>query len=339
MPTFHDINSNQFTDLTSPTGEEKIQISDTNRVALKNIAKLFTQEQIGAAVELAEAEDLGGGSSGTPLFDNLSTKNINDICEVLLYLVGVRKGWASGEESGLAWRMLVGDVIWHLRLGESTFPGVGIIYRTTDQPNKTYWLVIVDETLYSLSLNEDIFPNMDGGPVGTRDLLDFDQLEPTVNFAYSFKDEPVKVTSEYTEQSSNRIEAVDVTIAPGSVTELSSALQTVKYTVKFAQQSSTGIDWKDMSYQPATLITPGYCTVTFDAQSNTTDIYRVFYDQDSPSEELIQHRAYTVSGAIGEDRRIYTVRAIKHGTADTRVNLYISWKYYADDLYTYPPLE
>lgn len=339
MPTFHDINSGQFTDLMSPTGEEKIQISDAKRVALKNIAKLFIKEQIGAAVGLVDAADLGGGGSGTPLCNNLSTKNIDEICELLLYLVGVRKGWTSGEESGLAWRMLVGKVIWHLRLGQGTFPGVGIIYRISDQPNKTYWLIIVDETLYQLSLNEDIFPNMDGGPVGTYELLDFDQLEPTVDFAYSFKDEPVKVTSEYTLKDNGNTAAVDVIITPGSVTELKSSISSVKYTVKFAQQSSTGIDWKDMSYQPATLITPGYCTVTFDAQSNTTDIYRIFYDQDSPSEELIHHRAYTVSGAVGEDRRIYTIRAIRHTTADSRVNLYISWKYYADDLYTYPPLE
>lgn len=338
MPTFHDINSSQFTDLTSPTGEEKIQISDTNRVALKNIAKLFTQEQIGAAVELAYSNDMGGGGSGTPLFDNLSTKNINDICEVLLYLVGVRKGWASGEESGLAWRMLVGKVIWQLKLGEGDFHGVGIIYRIEDQPNKTYWLVIVDETLYQLSLNEDIFPNMDGGPVGTYELLDFDQLEPTVEFAYSFKDEPVKVTSEYTVKDSGSTEAVDVTVTPGSVTELTSSLQTVKYTVKFAPQSSTGIDWKDMSYQPATIITPGYCTVIFDEQGDTTDIFRIFYDQDSPSQKLMNHRSDTVDVESGTDRRVYTIRAIKDGTTE-KANLFISWKYYADGNYTYPPLE
>lgn len=338
MPTFHDINSNQFTDLTSPTGEEKIQISDTNRVALKNIAKLFTQEQIGAAVELAEAGDFGGGGSGTPLFDNLSTKNINDICEVLLYLVGVRKGWTSGEESGLAWRMLVGKVIWQLKLGEGLFPGVGIIYRVTDQPNKTYWLVIVDETLYSLSLNEDIFPNMDGGPVGTRDLLDFDQLEPTVDFAYSFKDEPVKVTSEYTLKPVSDMGISNIIITPGSVTEAMSMGNSVQILVKFAQQSSTGIDWKDMSYQPATLITRGDAVVTFDEESNTTDISRIFYDADSPSEELMSHRADTVNSSSGADRRIYTIRAVKDGTTE-KANLFISWKYYADGFYTYPPLE
>ena len=307
-------------------------------MALKNIAKLFTQEQIGVAVELADADDMGGGGSGTPLFDNLPTKNINDICEVLLYLVGVRKGWASGEESGLSWRMLIGNVIWHLRLGESIFPGVGIIYRIADQPNKTYWLVIVDETLYSLSLNEDIFPNMDGGPVGTYDLLDFDTLEPTVEFAYSFKDKPVKVTSEYTLEDYGQAANIDVTITPGSVIEVTSSSQDTVFTVKYKPQSNTGIDWKDMSYQPATIITPGHCTVVFDEQSNTTDIYRIFYDADSPSQKLMNHRSTTVQENSGAERRIYTIRPIKNGTTD-KCNLFVSWKYYADGVYTYPPLE
>lgn len=337
MPTFHDINSSQFTDLTSPTGEEKIQISDTNRVALKNIAKLFTQEQIGATVELAEALDAGGGGSGTPLFDNLSTKNISDICELLLYLVGVRKGWASGEESGLAWRMLVGDVIWHLRLGGSTFPGVGIIYRTEDQSNKTYWLVIVDETLYSLSLNEDIFPNMDGGPVGTRDLLDFDTLEPTVEFAYSFKDEPVKVTSEYQLFNNGAIETALATVTPGSVTDVIGTAHPLKVIVSFISSSVSNIDWKDMSYQPATVITPGDAVVTFN-KSAATEIFNIFYDADSPSEELMNHRTNTITEMGGACKRIYTIRAVKNGETE-QVNLFISWKYYADDLYTYPPLE
>lgn len=338
MPTFHDINGDQFTDLTSPTGEEKIQISDTQRVALKNVAKLFTQEPIGAAVELADAGDMGGGGSGTPLFNNLSTKNINDICEVLLYLVGVRKGWASGEESGLSWRMLVGDVIWQLKLGEGDFHGIGIIYRRSSQSDKTYWLVIVDETLYHLSLNEDIFPNMDGGPVGTYDLLDFDQLEPTIDFAYSFKDKPIKATSEYKLHNGGSIETVDVTITPGSVTEVTSSVRNINITVKFSPQSISGIDWKDMSYQPATLITPGYGTVVFEEQGDTTDIYRIFYDADSPSQKLMNHRSDTVQENSGAERRIYTIRPIKDGTTE-KCNLFISWKYYADGSYTYPPLE
>lgn len=337
MPTFHDINGNQFTDLTSPTGDEKIQISATQRVALKNIAKLFIEEQLGSTIELADAKDIGD-SGVTPLVNDLSTKSIDDICKLLLYLVGVRTGWATGEHSGLAWRMLVGNVIWHLRLGENTFPGVGIIYRISDQPDKTYWLIIVDKTLYHLSLNEDIFPNMDGGPVGTYELLDFDTLEPTVDFAYSFKDTPVKATSEYTLSNQGSIETVYVQATPGSVTELYSATQRVHFIVKFLPQTISKIDWKDVSYQPATIITPGYATVTFDAQGDTEGISRIFYDADSPSEELMNHRTDTVEGESGFERRVYTIRAIKDGTTE-KCNLFISWKYYADDLYSYPPLE
>lgn len=147
----------------------------------------------------------------------------------------------------------------------------------------------------------------------------------------------VKFT-EYSFKNTSTINDFHVLITPGSVTEMTSSLQTVRFTIEFAQQSSTGIDWKDTTYQPATLITPGYANVVFDERSNTTDISMIFYDADSPSEELMNHRTDTVQGNSGFERRIYTIRPIKNGTTN-KCNLFISWKYYADGLYTYPPLE
>lgn len=145
-------------------------------------------------------------------------------------------------------------------------------------------------------------------------------------------------SSQYTLKDTGIGETNDVIITPGSVTELYSSTTTVEYMVKFAKQSSTGIDWKDMSYPPAILITPGHAIIVFDANDNLTEIGHVFVDVDSPSEDLMNHRSDTVDVESGVDRRVYTIRAIKDGTTE-KANLFISWKYYADGDYTYPPLE
>lgn len=143
---------------------------------------------------------------------------------------------------------------------------------------------------------------------------------------------------QYTLQDEGSTETVYVSATPGSVTELYSVTQRVHFTVKFLPQTISKIDWKDMSYQPAMIITPGYATVTFDEQSDTAGISKIFYDADSPSEELMNHRTDTVNGASGYERRVYTIRAIKDGNTE-KCNLFISWKYYADGFYSYPPLE